>query len=136
MCAHMLTRFFPARHTRTVLLGIGMFLFLLLYFTMKSVIPRTLETPEDILRSFISFKTDSPLLPGYWITETVLPVLRGKSPDIFYLLVLLSNCLFFSVLSSATGLRFFKRNIEKLQPAGQGSGTDCFAALILPGEGL
>ena len=120
--AHTLTRFFPARHTRTALFGVGMFLFLLLYFMLKSVIPRTLETPEDILLSFISFKTDSPLLPAYWILETVLPALRGKTPGIFYMLVLLSNAAFFSVLSSATGLRFFKRNIEKLQPAGQGPG--------------
>lgn len=120
--AHMLIRFFPARRTKIVLLGVGMFLFLLLYFTMKSVIPQTLETPEDLLGSFMSFRTDAPLLPGYWITETVLPVLRGKSPDIFYLLVLLSNTAFFSLLSSAVGMRLFRKNIEKLQPSGQGPG--------------
>lgn len=123
MCiAHMLIRFFPARRTRIFLLGVGMLLFLLLYFTMKSTIPRTLETPEDLLSSFMSFRTDSPLLPGYWITETVLPMLRGKTPDVFYVLVLLSNCIFFSLLSSVIALQIFRKNIEKLQPSGQGPG--------------
>ena len=121
--AHILTRFFPARRTRIILLGAGMLLFLLLYFAVKSIIPRTLETPEALLGSFMSFRTDSPLLPGYWITETVLPMLRGKTPDIFYAMVLLSNCMFFSLLSSVIGIRLFRKNIEKLQPSGQGPGS-------------
>jgi ABC-2 type transport system permease protein len=120
--AHMLIRFFPARRTKIVLLGVGMFLFLLLYFTMKSIIPGTLETPEDILGSFMSFRTDFPLLPGYWITETVLPILRGKTPEALYALVLLSNCMFFSLISFVVGMRIFRMNIEKLQPSGRGSG--------------
>ena len=62
--AHMLIRFFPARRTRIFLLGVGMFLFLLLYFTMKSVIPKTLETPEDILGSFMAFRTAHHPLSG------------------------------------------------------------------------
>ncbi|MDH4231203.1 MAG: hypothetical protein OEW04_04140 [Nitrospirota bacterium] len=131
--AHMLTQFFPARHTRLVLLGVGMLLFLLLYFTMKSVMPRTLETPEDIVRTFMSFNTDSPLLPGYWITETVLPLLRGKGPDMFYSLVLLSNCAFFLLLSSAIGRRLFRKNIGRLQPSGRGPGNGLFSG-IYPGR--
>jgi ABC-2 type transport system permease protein len=127
--AHMLIRFFPARRTKTVLLGIGMFLFLLLYLTMKSIIPRTLETPEDVLGSFMSFRTDSPLLPGYWITETVLPILRGKTPEVFYAMVLLSNCMFFSLLSFVIGMRIFRKNIEKLQPSGQGPGRGLLGGL-------
>ncbi len=124
--AHMLIMLFPARRTRIVLLGVGMFLFLLLYFTMKSIIPGTPEAPEDLLLSFMSFRTDSPLLPGYWITETVLPMLRGKTPDFFYSLVLISNCMFFSMLSSVIGKMLFRKNIEKLQPSGQGPGRGLF----------
>lgn len=120
--AHMLIRFFPAKRTKIVLLGVGMFLFLILYFTMKSIIPGTLEAPEDILGSLMSFRTDFPLLPGYWITETVLPILRAKTPEVFYALVLLSNCMFFSLISSLLGTRIFRRNIEKLQPSGHVSG--------------
>jgi len=131
--AHILTRFFPAKHTRLVLLGVGMLLFLLLYFTMKSAMPRTLETPEDIVRTFMSFNTDSPLLPGYWITETVLPLLRGKRPDMFYSLVLLSNCAFFSLISSAIGMRLFRKNIGKLQPSGRGPGRGLLSG-IYPGR--
>jgi ABC-2 type transport system permease protein len=127
--AHMLVRFFPARRTKIVLLGVGMILFLLLYFTMKSIIPRTLETPEDLLGSFMSFRTNSPLFPGYWITATVLPMLRGKTPDVFYSLVLLSNCMFFSLLSSVIGMRVFRKNIEKLQPSEQGPGRGLLGGL-------
>jgi ABC-2 type transport system permease protein len=89
---------------------------------MKSVIPQTLERPEDLLHSFMSFKTDSPLLPSYWITETVLPMLRGKTPDVFYLVLLLSNSAFFLLLSSVIGIRLFRDNIEKLQPSGHSAG--------------
>ena len=49
-------------------------------------------------------------------------MLRGKTPDIFYALVLLSNCMFFSLLSSVIGMMVFRKNIEKLQPSGQGPG--------------
>ncbi|MHB8883220.1 MAG: putative ABC transporter permease subunit [Thermodesulfovibrionales bacterium] len=120
--AHILTRFFPARRIRLVFLGAGMLLFLIFYFMTKSVIPRTAGAPEDLFRSFISFRTDAPFLPGYWITETLLPLLRGKTPDVFYLLLLLSNAAFFSLLSFSAGKRFFRRNLERLQPAGPGPG--------------
>lgn len=116
--AHILTKFFPAGRARTFLLGAGMLLFLILYFMMKSVIPQTFETPEELFRPFMSFKTDSPFLPGYWITEMILPVLQGKAPEYFYFLVLLSNSLFFFLCSSAAGIKFFRGNIERLQPSG------------------
>lgn len=77
---------------------------------------------KENIMSLMSFKTDSPLLPGFWITETVLPILSGKPPDIFYLLVLLSNTAFFSLVSSAIGMKIFRKNIEKLQPAGRSPG--------------
>ncbi|MFZ2197098.1 MAG: hypothetical protein WAV13_05145 [Thermodesulfovibrionales bacterium] len=127
--AHLLIRFFPARRTKIVLMGVGMFLFLLLYFAIKSIMPRTLETPEDLLGSFMTFRTDSPLLPGYWITETVLPLLRGKTPEVFYALVLLSNCMFFSLISFIIGMRIFRRNVEKFQPSGGVTGTGLLRGL-------
>lgn len=121
--AHILTRFFPARNTRIFLFGTGIFLFLFLYFTMKSAIPGTLESPEDLLRTFMSFKTDSPpYLPGYWIMQTVLPILKGKTPDIFYFIALLSNSLFFWLASSVIGARFFKINLEKFRCSAKGAG--------------
>ncbi|TAN41023.1 MAG: hypothetical protein EPN25_05535 [Nitrospirae bacterium] len=120
--AHILTRFFPARRIRIVILGAGMLLFLIFYFMTKSVIPQTAAAPEDLFRSLISFRTDAPFLPGYWITETLLPLLRGKAPDVFYLLLLLSNAAFFSLLSFSAGRSFFRGNIERLQPSGPGPG--------------
>ena len=74
--AHILTRLFPAKRTRNVLFGIGVVLFLLFYFLIKGLIPQDISTPEGFINSIMSFKTESPILPSYWITEAVFPVLK------------------------------------------------------------
>ncbi|MBI4685068.1 MAG: hypothetical protein HY755_07695 [Nitrospirae bacterium] len=114
--AHILTRLFPAKSARNVLLGMGMFM---LYFVIKGLIPQDISTPEGFINSIMLFRTESPLLPSYWITEAVSPMLRGRSADIFYVLVLLNNSVFFLLLSEIIGLRFYRTNIERLQPSGQ-----------------
>lgn len=118
--AHLFTRIFPAHRTRNVLFVVGIILFILLYIVMKSVIPRDLSTPEGLINSMMSFKTDSPFLPSYWITEAVLPLLENKGLEIFYSLVLLSNAAFFLLVSSFTGMGFYRDNIERIQPSGRG----------------
>lgn len=116
--AHMLTRLFPAKRLRDILLGVGIILFLILYFVMKSIIPHALK-PEDIISSIMPFKTDSPLLPSYWITEAIAPMFKNKGADTFYALVLLSNSAFFLLLSSIVGQRLYRGNIERIQPSGR-----------------
>ncbi len=117
--AHILTRLFPAKRTRNVLFGIGVFLFLLLYFLIKGVIPQDISTPEGFINSIMSFKTESPMLPSYWITEAVFPILKKSSFDIFYPTILLSNALFFLLLSEIAGLRFYRVNMERIQQSGE-----------------
>ena len=82
--AHILTRVFPAKRTRNVLLGIGVMLFLMIYFLVKGLIPQDISTPEGFINSIMSFKTESPMLPSYWITEAVFPVLK-KAVLVFFI---------------------------------------------------
>lgn len=120
--AHILTGVFPARRSRDMLLGLGLVLFLLLYFVIRSAIPQDLSGPGDIFRSFMEFKADSPLFPGYWITSAVTPLFRKGGLDFFYFLVLLSNSAFFLFVSSFIGSRFYTGNFSRIQPAGKGAG--------------
>ncbi len=116
--AHILTRLFPAKKARNALLGIGIILFLMLYFAIKSVIPDDMSTPESFLNSLMSFKTESPLFPSYWIAESVWPMLNNSSPEIIYLIALVSNSSFFMVLAEISGLKFFRVNLDRIQPSG------------------
>jgi ABC-2 type transport system permease protein len=117
--AHILTRIFPAKRTRNVLLGLGIILFLLIYFVMRSLIPYDLKTPEDFINSLITFKTESPFMPSYWATEAVAPMLKGKGAGFFFMVILLSNSAFLLLFSSIIGKGLFKGNIERLQPSGE-----------------
>jgi ABC-2 type transport system permease protein len=117
--AHILARAFPAKRTREVLLGIGFLLFLLLYFAMKFLMSNELSTPENFINSIMTFKIDSPLLPSYWITEAVTPMLEERNLELLFSLVLLINSAFFLVISELIGLRLYRKNLGKIQPAGK-----------------
>jgi ABC-2 type transport system permease protein len=129
--AHILTRVFPAQRSRTVLLGISVVLFLILYFIVKSTIRNDLSNPKEIINSLINFRSYSPLLPGSWIMRAVFPLLRNKGLDFFYAGVLLSNALFSLLLSSLIGAWFYRGNIEKIQPSGMMTGR--FSGRFYPG---
>lgn len=120
--SHLLTSIFPAKRSRHMFLGIGLTLFILLYFLLKSVIPATPETPEELLGSFLRFRADSPLLPGFWLKAAIFPVLKGAHFDIFYFLLLLSNSTFFLLLASKIGSGLYLGNLERLHPASTSSG--------------
>lgn len=119
---HILTRLFPAKRSRDILLGLGIILFLALYFILKSVVPHDMSKPEDFINSIMTFKTDSFLLPSHWITEAILPLLKNQKSDIFYLLILFSNSAFFLLLSAITGNKLYRSNIERIQPSGKSAG--------------
>jgi ABC-2 type transport system permease protein len=131
--AHSLTRFFPAKRTREFLLGLGILLFLTLYFILKSLVPGDLNTPENFINTIITFRTDSPLIPSYWITELVWPMLSDSEWDFFYAAVLLSNSAFFLLLSELLGLRLYRNNLEKILPSGKERGRG-FLKDIFPGR--
>lgn len=118
LTAHLLTWLFPAKRSREALLGLGLVLFVALYFVVKSVIPADPQTPEELLQTFIDFRTESPYLPGYWVTMATLPVLKRTMPDFFYLMLLMSNSAFFLLTAAAIGKRLYRTNLEKLQPSG------------------
>jgi ABC-2 type transport system permease protein len=115
--AHVLARVFPAARSRQLLVAAGVILFVTLYFLIRSAIPGKLTSPEGILSSLLRFGTRSPLLPDYWASEVVLPLLTHGRPDIFYLEVLFSNSAFFLLLSSLIGKRLYRSNLERIQPS-------------------
>ena len=78
-----------------------------------------MSTPDGFINSIMSFKTESPMLPSYWITEAVFPILKKSGFSIFYPIILLSNALFFLLLSEIAGLRFYRVNTERIQPSGE-----------------
>ncbi len=130
--SHVLTMLFPARRARNVLLGMGIFFLVALYFTIKGLIPQDISTPEGIINSIMSFKTESPLLPSYWITEAVFPLMKNNNPNIFYSLTLLGGCAFSLILSEIAALGFYRANLERIQPSygkiGRGFFRDCYPA--------
>ena len=132
--AHILTGVFPAKASRELLIGTGVIFFVALYFLLKSVIPRDLDTPENILSSLLRFKAESPLLPDYWASRAVFPMLTYGKADFFYLAVLTSNSAFFLLLSSLIGRWLYRKNLERIQPVSQKAGPGLFSGFY-PGPG-
>lgn len=115
--AHLLTRVFPAKKSRDIFIGATIVFFLFFYFLIRSALPTDFSAPELIKASLVKFAPDSPLFPDYWITRGIFPLLLGKEPETFYLLVLFVNAVFFLMLSSVAGRIFFLLNIERLLPS-------------------
>lgn len=124
--AHVLARLFPAARSRQLLIAAGVILFVTLYFLIRSVLPHDLTPSEDILNSFLRFGPQSPLLPDYWASRAVLPLLTHGKSDIFYLEVLVSNSAFFLLLSSLTGKWLYRSNLERMQPSPRSGGAGVF----------
>lgn len=115
---HVLTRLFPAKKVRDVFLFTGLLLFLLAYFVFRSSVPENTENPIELIETVMAFKTDSPLMPSTWITESAMSILRGRSMDFLYIVLLASNSVFFLMLSLTVGERLFRGNLERLQTGG------------------
>ena len=120
LSAHLLTWLFPAKRLRDALFIGGIAMFVVVYFALQSSMPEDMENPIEIITSFTAFKVDSPLLPCYWITEAAGALLRGRKADMLYPVLLLSNCIFFLLISHALGARLYARNIERLRMGGDG----------------
>lgn len=115
--SHLLTRIFPVKKIRLALFAIGLLLFISIYLWARSRWPIHPEGPERLINALLSIKTDSPLFPSLWITESVVPLLRGQTLDILYLLLLLSNGAFMLMLSGVIGQRLYINNLERIQPS-------------------
>jgi ABC-2 type transport system permease protein len=116
--AHLLTWLFPAKRLRDALLLAGLVLFVLIYFLLRSQAPGYAENPLEMFEALVAVRVDSTLLPCYWITEAAMPMLRGRAADVLYPALLLSNCMFFLLLSRSVGLRLHARNLERLRSGG------------------
>jgi ABC-2 type transport system permease protein len=115
--AHLLTRVFPARKTRFFLLAIGLCLFLFVYILFRSQWSISPESPERLLEAFFAIRVDSPLLPSFWMSESVFPLLAGRHPHMLYPLLLFSNAAFMLMISREIGRVLFHSNLERLQPS-------------------
>jgi ABC-2 type transport system permease protein len=115
--AHILARLFPAKRSRDVLLGLGLLLFILVYTIIKKAIHGSDSGPGDLIGSLLRFKTDSPLLPGYWVTECLFPLLKQKEIPFFYAGLLMSNAAFFVLMSFFIGNALYRKNRELIRPS-------------------
>jgi ABC-2 type transport system permease protein len=120
--AHLFTRLFPAKKTRFLLLAIGLFIFIFMYILIKSQWSLSSESPERFIHSILAVKIDSPLLPSFWITEFIMPIIKGQTPDILYFLLLFSNGAFMFILCGFFGNRLYINNLERVQPSVRISG--------------
>lgn len=115
--AHLLTRLFPAQKMRFLLIVIGVFIFLSLYIMFRSQWSISTESPERLIEVLFTIRLDSPLLPSFWMTETVFPLLTRQPSHILYYLLLFSNAAFMLMVSGFFGKIFFINNLERIQPS-------------------
>jgi ABC-2 type transport system permease protein len=115
--AHLLTRIFSIRNLRLSLLVIGLFLFITIYLLVRSQWSVSLESPEKFFKALLAIKTDSPYIPSFWITESVMPLLKRQTPDTVYLLAILSSGMFMLILSGIIGNRLYIGNLENILPS-------------------
>ncbi|MCK9420719.1 MAG: hypothetical protein M0R70_15275 [Nitrospirae bacterium] len=96
MATMLLVNAFPARRAKDVLVLLSLLFFMVLYIMMRMLKPEKLVDP-DTFPSLVQYLTAmrapvSPLLPSFWATETLSPLLRRiKGDALFYLLMLWST---------------------------------------------
>lgn len=96
MVTMLLVNAFPARKARDVLVLLSLVFFMILYILLRMLKPEQLVDPDNF-PSLVQYLTAirapvSPLLPSFWATETLSPLLRRvKGESLFYLLMLWST---------------------------------------------
>jgi len=115
--AHLITRVFPVKKARFVLLvtGLGLFLFVYIFFRSQWLISP--DSPERFLEAFFTIRFDSPLFPSFWMSESVFPLLSGQFPHMLYPLLLFSNTAFMLMISGGIGNMLFISTLERIQPS-------------------
>ena len=92
----LLVNAFPARRAKDILVLLGLLFFVVIYILFRMLRPEKLVDP-DTFPTLVQYLTAmrapvSPLLPSYWATETLSPLLRSvKGEALFYLLMLWST---------------------------------------------
>jgi ABC-2 type transport system permease protein len=96
MATMLLVNAFPARQAKDVLVLLSLFFFMVLYILLRMLKPEKLVDP-DSFPSLVQYLTAmrapvSHLLPSFWATETLSPLIRRiKGDALFYLLMLWST---------------------------------------------
>ncbi len=96
MVTMLLVNAFPARRAKDVLVLLSLLFFMVMYILLRMLKPEKLVDP-DTFPSLVQYLTAmrapvSPLLPSFWATETLSPLLRRiKGEFLFYLLMLWST---------------------------------------------
>jgi len=96
MVTMLLVNAFPARRAKDVLVLLSLVFFMVLYILLRMLKPEKLVDP-DTFPSLVQYLTAmrapvSPLLPSFWATETLSPLLRRiKGETVFYLFMLWST---------------------------------------------
>jgi ABC-2 type transport system permease protein len=92
----LLVSAFPARKAKDILVLLGLLFFVVIYILFRMLQPEKLVDP-DTFPTLVQYLTAlrapvSPLLPSYWATEALSPLLRTvKGETLFYLLMLWST---------------------------------------------
>jgi len=89
----LLVNAFPARRARDILVIMAILFFMVLYILFRMLQPEKLVDP-DTFPSLVQYLTAmrapvSPLLPSFWASETLSPLLRGTKGDAFFYLLML-----------------------------------------------
>lgn len=114
---HIVAKTLPARNARDVLMLLGTIFLFAIFLLFRFLQPEKFLNPESfptLLEYLTSMGTDSVFMPYYWITQALLPLLRGeKGNSIFYILVLISNAAFFMLIASWSGFLLYRDAINK-----------------------
>lgn len=114
--AHIMARLFPAKGMRDMLLFMSLVLFVAVYLLLRGAAPQA-DKPEELFTAIMSFRGDSPALPGYWASAVIWESLRdGMSVDFLYPFALLANAGFFVMGSLLAGSAFYARNLDAIRP--------------------
>lgn len=100
-----LVNIFPAKRTKDIFLLLSIIVVIILYFLFRFLRPEKLVDPDTFSAVGVylsALKAPlSPLLPSYWATEAVLPLLYGSPGSaVFFFLLLLSTGLIVVVIGN------------------------------------
>jgi len=125
LAIHLLVYFLPAKRIRDVLLFVGLFAFILLYFLFRFAQPERLVHPESFghfLQFLAAMETPSSrFLPSSWSAEVLAGTLFDRPTESgFFYALLASYALFFPLATSWVSGAVYLTGWSKAQESRQG----------------
>ena len=89
----LLVSAFPARRARDILVLLGLLFFVVIYILFRLLRPEQLVDP-DAFPTLVQYLTSlrgpvSPLVPSSWVSDALAPLLRKRSGDVVFFLLML-----------------------------------------------